>query len=59
MPASRGVDPLATSHTIEHLSNTFGHNWSHAKSTLYIISHCLNKTDIALFESPDNKQFFF
>ena len=48
MPASRGVNPLVTSHTVEHLSSTCLHNWSHDndKPILYLISHCLNKTYI-------------
>ena len=28
MPASRGVNPLATSHTVEHLSSICLHSWS-------------------------------
>ena len=43
MPASRGVNPLATSHTAEHLPSICLHSWSHDKPSLYLISHCLNK----------------
>ena len=47
MPASRGVNPLATSHTVEHLSSICLHSWSHDKPIFYLIYHCLNKIDIA------------
>ena len=42
MPASRGVNPLATSHTVEHLSGICLNSWSHDKPILYLIYHCLN-----------------
>ena len=45
MPASQDVNPLATSHTVEHLLSMFAHNWSHDKPSLHLISHCLNKID--------------
>ena len=57
MPASRGVNPLATSHTVEHLSSICLHRWSHDKPILYLIYHCLNKIDIAW--APDNNQRMF
>ena len=41
MPASRGVNPLATSHTVEYLSSICLHSWRHDKSILYLIYHCL------------------
>ena len=41
--ASRGVNPLRTSQIAEHLSSICLHSWSHDKSILYLISHCLNK----------------
>ena len=47
MPASRGVNPLATSHTVEHLSSICLHSWSCDKPILYLIYHCLNKIYIA------------
>ena len=47
MPASRGVNPLATSHTVEHLSSICLRSWSHDQPILYLIYHCLNKIDIA------------
>ena len=47
MPASRGVNPLTTSHTVEHSSSICLHSWSHDKVNLYLINHCLNKIDIA------------
>ena len=47
MPASRGVNPLATSHTVEHLSSICLSSWSHDQPILYLISHCLNKIYIA------------
>ena len=43
MPASRGVNPLATSHTVEHLSGTCLHSCSHDKLILYLICHWLNE----------------
>ena len=43
MPASRGVNPLATSHTVEHLSSVCQHSWSHDKTILYLIDHCFKK----------------
>ena len=46
MPASRGANPLATSHTVAHLSSTCLHNRSHDKLILYVIPHCLNTIDI-------------
>ena len=33
MPASQGVNPLATSHTVEHLSGLCLHSWSLTKQT--------------------------
>ena len=47
MPASRGVNPLVTSHTLQHLSSICLQSRSHDKPILYFISHCLNKIDIA------------
>ena len=44
--ASRGVNPLATSHTVEHLSSLCLSSWSHDKPILYLIYHCLNKIGI-------------
>ena len=41
MPASWGVNPLATLHTVEHLSSICLHSWSHDKPILYLISDCL------------------
>ena len=58
MPASRGVNPLATSHTAEHLSIVSLHICSHKKPIFYLISRCLNKKK-ALLETPDNHQKFF
>ena len=46
-PISWGVSPLATSHTVEHLSSIRSHGWSHVKQILYLIANCLNKIDIA------------
>ena len=43
MPASWGVNPLVTSHTVEHLSSICLHNRSHDKPIVYFISHCMNK----------------
>ena len=43
MPASRDVNPVATSHTVEHLSSMFLHSWSYDKPILYLIYYCLNK----------------
>ena len=43
MPASRGVNPLATSRTVEHLSSICLHSWSHDKLNLYLNYHCLNR----------------
>ena len=57
MPASSSVNPLTTSHKVEHLSSTFLHNRSHDKTILYFISHCLNKN--TLFGTPVNKQKTF
>ena len=56
MPASRGVNPLATSHTVEHLSSICLHNRNYDKLILYFLSHCLNKIDIVW--NPDNNQNF-
>ena len=56
MLASGGVNSLATSHTIEHLSSTRLHNWSHDKPILYFISHCLNQIDI-VWNPYNNKDF--
>ena len=50
MPASRGVNPLATSHTVEHLSSTCLHNWSHDKPIFYFISLSFKKK----FGTPQN-----
>ena len=47
MLASQGVNPLATSHTVEHLSSIYLHSWSHDKPIFYLIYHYLNKIDIA------------
>ena len=43
MPASWGVNQLATSHTVEQISRICLHSWSHDKPIFYLISHCLNK----------------
>ena len=40
MPASRGVNQLATSHTVEHLSSLCLQSWSHDKPILYLIYLC-------------------
>ena len=48
VPASRGVNPLATSHTFQHLLCTCLHNRSHGKPILYFTSHCFNKIDVVL-----------
>ena len=46
MPASWGFNPLATSHTLEHLLGTCLHNRGHEKHIWYFIWHCLNKIDM-------------
>ena len=46
MLASLGVNPLATSYTVKHLSSTCLHNKSHDQPIMYLISHCLNKIDM-------------
>ena len=58
MPASRGVNPLATSHIVEHLSSICIHSWSHDKLNLYFSFHCLNKIDM-LGTSDSNQKHFF
>ena len=42
MPASRSVNPLTTSHTVEHSSSICLHSWSHDNPILYLINHCFN-----------------
>ena len=49
MPASRGVNPLTTSHTVEHLWSICLHSWSHDKPNLYFIYYCFNKIEIAWY----------
>ena len=56
MQDSWGVNQLTTSHTIEHLSSIYLHSWRHDKLNLYLIYHCLNKTDIALLRTSDKKK---
>ena len=56
MPASWGVNQLATSHTVEHLSSIFLHSWTHEKPFFYLISHCINEVDIALNPSKQLKK---
>ena len=46
MPASQGVNPLVTSHTVEHLSSIYLHSWSHDKTIMFLIYHCLKKSRI-------------
>ena len=58
MPASRGVNPLATSHAVEHLSGLCLNSWSHDKPILYLINECLNKIDIACIPDNNQKTFF-
>ena len=57
LPASRGGNPLATALTAEHLSGICLHSWSQEKSILFLVSHCLNKIDIAW--TPWRQSFFF
>ena len=57
MPASRGVNPLATSHTAEHLKSICLHTWSHYKPILYLISYCLNKRHCLEPRITINKRF--
>ena len=57
MPASRGVNPLATSHTVEHLSRISLHIWRHDKPILNLIYHFLNKIDIAWNLWQQSKNF--
>ena len=52
MPAFRGVNPLTTSHTAEHLSSIWLYSWSQDNPILYLITHCSNKK--ALLGNPDN-----
>ena len=58
MPASWGVNPLATSHTVERLSSTCLHNRSYEKPILYFISHCLNKIDMVWNPGKQSKKLF-
>ena len=58
MQASCGVNSLATSHTVEHLSSICLHSWSHDKPILYLIYHCLTKIDIAWNLWYQKKRFF-
>ena len=58
MPASWGINPLAISHTVEHLSSICLHSWNHDKPILYLIYHCLNKIDIAWNLLKQSKTFF-
>ena len=59
MPASRGVNPLATSHNVENLSSISLYSWSHDTPILYLIYHCLNKIDIAWNLLKNIKKKFF
>ena len=43
MPASRGVNPLATSNTVEYSSRICLHSWSHDKPILFLIREALKK----------------
>ena len=56
MPAYWGVNPLATSHTVEHLSGMCMHSRSHDNPILYLIYHCLNKK---MLETSKKKTVFF
>ena len=57
MPASWGVNPLATSHTADNLSSICLHSVSHDQPIFYLISHCLNKK--AVLGTPGNHQKMF
>ena len=59
MPASRRVNPPATSHTAEHLASICLHSWSHDKPIFYFISHFLNKKRHCLEPLITIKYVFF
>ena len=59
IPASRGVNPLATSHTVEQLSSICPHSRSHDKLIVFLIYHCLDKYRHCLEPPITIKKVFF